>query len=532
MPSNFKEILLRESGLLSLSQSDCDLFLIGQARTITYRQLAVTGLHGKTITGGRLSIKKLEKENYVISRLLPGNGREKYYMLTAKGKKRLEKLFGESFLLKMSFQMEKKSALSQQQLPHRIHTGDIYFAYLSNEMLGSLPVWQTEIPYDPAPSVSAPPRCDGLLQTGFGTYYVEQDEGTQGDSALKTKLERYIANSDVFLGEGLKKRSLIFTLHCEAKERPVRRPPYSIYRILLKAVRVWKSLESELDCQLNFTGFCRQFENRSSSCLCHLSINDRSILQNLCRQHPELSLNEMNQLKQDYLYDNSLADDRLAEQDFMFHKRLRARFYALADDRAQTTLRYRLRQGLRLYVLPNHRLSELLPFSLQEEYHFPDILRKLLFNTGLEDLSEWSYSPLGNITDAPEKQYHFRNLFLSDGGVRIVAEDVIHDLGGRERVKYYLNSHEQKDAVLFLLLVSSREDASVFLEQSKQARARKENSRVSFCFMDKSAELTRCPGNHGIYFRKDTPAGSLWLPALLDYDAFLSELHLTERRAG
>ena len=56
MPSNFKDTLIRESGLLSLSQGDCDLYLIGQARTITYRQLAATGLHGKTITGGRLKI--------------------------------------------------------------------------------------------------------------------------------------------------------------------------------------------------------------------------------------------------------------------------------------------------------------------------------------------------------------------------------------------------------------------------------------------------------------------------------------------
>lgn len=86
MPSNFKETLIRESGLLSLSQSDCDLYLIGQARTITYRQLAITELHGKTVTGGRLSIKKLERDNYVTSRTLPGSGREKYYMLTAKGK--------------------------------------------------------------------------------------------------------------------------------------------------------------------------------------------------------------------------------------------------------------------------------------------------------------------------------------------------------------------------------------------------------------------------------------------------------------
>ncbi|HBA49963.1 MAG TPA: hypothetical protein DCZ91_19655 [Lachnospiraceae bacterium] len=530
MPSNFKDTLIRESGLLSLSQGDCDLYLIGQARTITYRQLAATGLHGKTITGGRLSIKKLEKDNYVISRFLPGCGREKYYTLTARGKKRLEKLFGKDFLQKMALQLEKKTSLSQQQLPHRIHTNDIYFAYLASHTLRGLPIWQNEVSYDSEPAVSVPPRSDGLLKTDTCIYYIEQDEGTQGDSALRTKLDRYITQSDVFLGENLKNHSLVFTLHCSPKERPVRRPPYSIYRILLKAIRVWKTLEAQAGCKLNFSGFCDLFEDRSHSCLCHLSINDRAILRNLCRQHPQLSLSEMEQLKHSFLYDSSQEDDRQTEQDSLFRKRLKTRFYALADDRANATLQHRLRQGLRLYVLPNHRLANLLPFSLQEEYHFPEQLRKILFDAGLEELSQWAYTGLGSISDGPGKKYLFRNIFRSGEDIRIIAEDISHDLGGRERVRYYLGSHERAGHILFLLLVSSRKDAGDFLESTRQIRARKENRRVSVCFMDKDAEQPPCPGNHGIYFRKETSAGSLWLPALLEYDAFLSELNLSERR--
>ena len=529
MPSNFKESLIRESGLLSLSQSDCDLYLIGQARTITYRQLAITELHGKTVTGGRLSIKKLERDNYVTSRTLPGNGREKYYMLTAKGKKRLEKLFGENFLQKMRLQLDKKASLSLQQLPHRIHTNDIYFAYLSSEMLSSLPIWQNEVPYAPEPAATVPPRCDGCLHTGVCTYYIEQDEGTQGDSALKAKLDRYLTKSKVFLGENMKNHALIFTLHCTPKERPVRRPPYSIYRILLKAIRVWNTLEAQLDCQLNFSGFCEQFDSSSPSCLCHLSANDRAILKNLCRQHPLLSLCEVRQLKQKFLYDSSLEDGRLAEQDFLFQKRLKARFYTLADDKEQATLQHRLRGGLRLYVLPNHRLPCLLPFSLQEEYRFPDMLRKILFSAGLEELPGWSYKALGKVSEGSGRQYTFRNVFQSPENIRIVAEDIVHDLGGRERVSYYLKFHERADTILFLL-VSSRKDAADFLEKTRQLRGEKENRHVTFCFLDKSEAAFRFPENQKIYFCKETQAGSIWLPARLEYDAFLSDLHPSERR--
>ena len=163
---NLKDTLLHESGLLSLSQGDCDLFLISQANAITYQQLAATKLHGNTFASGRLSIKNLEKEGYVTSKYLPGNAREKYYILTAKGRKRIERLFGENFLERMSIQLKKRPPLSQQQLPHRIHTGDIYFAYLSNPSMDRFPIWQSEVPYAVSINETVSPRCDALLQSG------------------------------------------------------------------------------------------------------------------------------------------------------------------------------------------------------------------------------------------------------------------------------------------------------------------------------------------------------------------------------
>ena len=84
MTSNFKQTLLKEAQLLSLSQSDCDLFLIGQANAITYEQLAMTKIHGTTITSGRLSLKKLERNGYLTAKTMPGNSRTKYFIITAK----------------------------------------------------------------------------------------------------------------------------------------------------------------------------------------------------------------------------------------------------------------------------------------------------------------------------------------------------------------------------------------------------------------------------------------------------------------
>lgn len=528
MTKNLKQALLKEARLLSVSQSDCDLFLIGQANTVTYEQLAETAIHGTTKTSGRLGIKKLEKEGYLAAKTMPGNARAKYYFLTAKGRKRVERLFGGIFLQKMCFDLERRPPVSQQQLPHRIHTGDIYFTYLSNPFLDCLPLWRLEYPYREPEGAIQPPRCDGLLQTAYGTYYIEQDNCTQGEGALETKLSQYMA-AECFLGNGLLCHTLIFTLYAEAKERPLKRPPYSVYRILLKAIRVWKSLEQESGEKLSFSAFCMRFEENTSPSLLHLSANDRDILKNLCLQHPDLTLEEMEQLKKGFLYDTSMENEKNLERDALFTKRLRQKFYPLPEGKGQTTLRYRLQKGMHLYVLPNHRLGDYLPFAMQEEYHFEDFLRSLLFHMGLNDLEAWKYHSLFCFQDKGSNEYIFRNVFTSGDGIQIIAEDVAHDLGGRERTACYLKNHTGKESVLLLLFTSCREDAELFLGMLEPALRRPENGRTQLCFVNKSLSLYRHPDTHAAYFRKQVQNGTLWLPALIDYDAFLAELHLTER---
>ncbi len=528
MNLNLKQALLKEAQLLSISMSDCDLFIIGQANTITYEQLALTGIHGITKTSGRLAVKKLEKEGYLASKTMQGNTKTKYYFLTAKGKKRLERVCGSNFLGKMCFDLERRPPASQQQLPHRIRTSDLYFTYLSNPFLDHLPLWRLECPYKSPEGALPPPRCDGLLQTPYGTYYVEQDNCTQGEGALGNKISQYMS-AECFLGKEGSRHALIFTLYAETKERPVKMPPYSVYRILLKAIRVWKALEEECGKEFSFTTFCMQFIANPSPSLLHLSSNDRAVLNNLCLQHPDLVLGELEQLKKNFLYDTSLDESRNMERDALFVKRLRQKFYLLLEAKEQATLQYRLRKGMPLYVLPNHRLNDYLPFALQKEYLFGDFLRRLLFHMGLNDLEAWRYHSLFCFHDKSGKEYTFRNVFVSVSGIQIVSEDIAHDLGGRERVSHYLKHHTEKKNILFILFVGSREDASLFLEKLGTTLHRPENNASHICFVDKSTSLFQNPDTHTAYFPKRIPDGILWLPALIDYDDFLAELHLIER---
>lgn len=523
---NFKDTLIKEARLLSLTKSDCDLFILAQANTLTYQQLSATGLHGISTTGGRLSLKKHTEQGYITGKTLPNTNRVRYFILTAKGKTRLEKIFGSTFLNTKQIDLERRPPTSQQQLPHRIHTNDIYFAYLSCPYLEYIPVWQLEARYQTTSDRQQLPRSDGLLETGYGNYYIELDNRTQGDAALENKLSQYM-DSDLFLGRNSMENTLVFTLNTEIKSTPVKKPPYSVYRILLKAIRIWQILEKEQEKQLHFSTFIDIVENGSSPYLCLLSGNDKTILRNLCRQYPDISLNDVILMKKDFLYDTSLQDERTSNQDALFLKRLKQRFYSILDNRSYATLQHRIRQGMHLYVIPNHRLADNIPFLFQKEYHLNQWFPQILFHMGLQNLEAWNYHPSHYLTDIRELRFFFYNIFENTDSSQsvIIFEDIVHDLGGRERVRFFLRKHQKELNCLFILLVSDRKDAVQFTSELFNILQKPENACVHICFLDKTADLYQTPAVQNAYFKKE----KLWLPAMIDFDDFTGQLSLTER---
>lgn len=523
---NFRDTLIKEARLLSLTKSDCDLFILAQANTLTYQQLAATGLHGISTTGGRLSLKKLTEQGFITGKTLPNTNRMRYFLLTAKGKMRLEKVFDSTFLRTKQIDLERRPPTSQQQLPHRIHTNDIYFVYLSCPCLEHLPVWQLEARYQAAVDRQQTPRCDGLLETGYGSYYVELDNRTQGDAALENKLSQYM-DSDLFLGRNTMENALVFTLNSEIKSPPVKKPPYSVYRILLKAIRIWQALEKEQGEPLRFSSFFDIVENGNSPYLCLLSGNDKTILRNLCRQYPDILLNDAVLMKKEFLYDTSLQDERASNQDALFMKRLKQKFYSILDNRNYATLQHRIRQGMRLYVIPNHRLADNIPFLFQKEYHLQQWFPQILFHMGLQNLETWEYHSSRSLSDTGELRFFFYNTFENADSSQsvIIFEDIVHDLGGRERVRFFLRKHRKERDCLFILLVSDRKDAVQFMSELSNILQKPENACVHICFLDKKADLYQTPALQNAYFKKE----KLWLPAMIDFDDFTGQLSLTER---
>lgn len=530
--TSFEILLTRKAGLLSLSKGDCDLFLIAQTNTITYAQLRSSGIHGQTGTGGRLSLKKLEEEGYLVAKSAPSLNGQKYYILTAKGKKRLEKVFTPQFLSKQGIDLERRPPTSQFQLPHRINTSDLYYSYISCPSLKVFPSWTLEHgyapPVNPYSDKMHPPRCDAKLETERYTYYLEQDNGTQGDAALENKIKQYL-DSDLFLGDALKKNQLVFTSMAEVKEKLTGKPPYTIYRLLLKAIRIWVTIEQTTGSTFNFTEICKQITEGTHPAHTLLSHTESRVLQNLSLQYPSSSLANIIELKKQYLYDTTLIDNRKKEQDTIFQKRLELRFYRLAEERKNATLRYRLQQGMRLYVLPNHRIKEYLPYLFTDDYKFSDKLLKFLYGKGLYNIESWKYHPLYQLRDSKKAPYWFVNVLTSEKQGYIIFEDICHDLGGRERVRYFLSTHLGTSPVILFLFVISKQSATHFFKEMELSWTRPENKSLHLCFLDKTEDFDN-PANSTPYCVHTQGEVLSYSQMYLDYDGYSEQIQIVERQ--
>lgn len=528
--TQFENLLTREAGLLSLQKGDCDLFLIAQTNTITYSQLRLTGIHGQTGTGGRLSLKKLEAEGYLAAKSMTDTNRLKYYILTAKGKRRLEKIFSAQFLADHGIDLERRPPTSQFQLPHRINTSDLYCSYISCPTLKSFPTWTLEYGYTPAANphtgLEHPPRCDAKLVTAHYTYYLEQDNGTQGDAALDNKIKQYM-DSELFLEQALLRNRLIFTSMADGKEKPVGKPPYTIYRLLLKASRIWDTIEKTTESTYDFAAICRQIADGAHPACALLSGAERRILTNLSLQHPSYTLSDLISLKKQYLYDSTASDNKKAEQDTIFQKRLEQRFYRLAEARQNATLYYRLKQGLHLYVLPNHRLKDWMAYLIPDDYDFPDRMLKFLYRKGLYNIESWNYHPLYQIRDIKGTPFWFAHAFSSERQEYIIFEDICHDIGGRVRIRHFLSTHQGAGSIILFLFVTSKQTAAHFFQEIESSWIRKENRPLHLCFLDKTADFENL--EHTIPYCLHSHNGTISCAAVdLDYDCFNEQIQLVE----
>lgn len=452
--TNFEKSLCESAGLFSLSKKHADLFLLSQTGMITYQQLALCRLHGKTEASGRLSLKKLEKEGVIQARKLPNQNQNKYYSLTSKGRILLRKLFPASLLEYLQINLEKRLPGGSQQIYHRIRTNDFYFTYIGSLYASPVP-WILEHPLlpDNLPGREAQPRCDGFLITAHTKYYIEQDNSTQSENVILQKLLHYQKGN--ILCNTAPDNVLVFCLSFPKEQPPASKPSFSLYRVLLHFTKIWALFEEDCRVTMDYQQFLQVLE--SSPLKKTISVNEMQTFQNLHRLHPEMdNLTSAIALKKGYLDDNSYSETQERKMDIRFRKRLLTHFQHIYS--FHPTLVPHALKGNPIFAVPNHRLSLYQPYIMPFEYDFPKQLLKCLLYNGL-NTDGWEYhSPLP-LTYRGQPEYWFFQGFVHKKYGYIACEHLTIDLSSRVRIQHYLKSGLPLRLPVFLLLFASDQEA-------------------------------------------------------------------------
>lgn len=455
----FEDSLCDLAGLFSLSKNETDMFLLLQCGMITYRQLKIAGIHGKTEASGRLSLKKAEQEGLVKSAKISEQEQTIVFTLTAKGKTLALNTFA-NVLNALDIVPDKLQVPSARQLLHRIRANDFYFAYIGQP--GSIPLlWNQEHSLPPSDYFYAqqPPRCDGYLKSEYGEYYIEQDNGTQSETVLLKKIRQY-TQSCLF---DMNNKTLIFCL-AFTKQTSKTKPSYSIYKILLKFTKLWEVLEAEQGIALDYRQFLTVLER--SSLRSSVTTNELRNFSKIHQIHPDAdSLLEINRLRQAYLHDTSALEAADEELDSSYKKRLKSHFRAFYEENPKLFSFAYLAKSI--YAIPNHRLPFCIPYVLHKELDLKTILLHFLYCNGL-NTDNWQYKTPLAISDTLCFKYGFQHDYYGN----IVFETPAIDLAAEHRVQYLINYSEPFAKPLILILLGLDEITNEYADINQHAEQR------------------------------------------------------------
>lgn len=448
--TNFEKSLCQSARLFSISKKNLDLFLLLQTNTITYQQLFQTRLHGSTEASGRLSLKRLENEGYIIGRQLSTQNQSKYFTLTPKGRLFIRKLLPEAYTDFLQVSWSRRPPGGSQQILHRIHSNDFYFAYISQKESMPLP-WALEkqLPGTFQP-VDTPPRSDGFLQTECSAYYIEQDNGTQSEAVLLKKISQY-CNAGIF--DANSSSTLVFCLAFPRRSRSQQKPAFSLYKIVLKFSKLWALCEENHGIPLDYQQFYHALQ--SSPLIQTVTLRELSTFENIRRLHPNMdTLADVIAVKQAYLSDTDDFCKHLEELDTEYRKRLKSHFLRLYDSNTAAMYVNAL-NGAPLFAVPNHRLQTCLPYIMAKELNFKALLLRHLFYCGL-NTDGWEYRCPLHIRSGKSDSTTLRLGLKHPVFGYIAVESPSFDLSSKVRLSHFAKNFTDTKRIHILLLDDPR----------------------------------------------------------------------------
>lgn len=513
--THFEKSLCISARLFSISKKNIDLFLIMQTNTITYQQLYSTKLHGHTETSGRLSLKRLEEEGFIQGKQLVNISQIKYYFLTPKGRELLKKLFPEYYTKFLQINWNRRPPNGNQQLIHRINTNDFYFSYIALNKSQPCP-WILEHPLPSSYTCETPPRCDGYLK-GFHTeYYIEQDNNTQSENVLNKKIEQYV-QSGIFSPESFSRLVFCLAFPCQAKS--LKKPSFSIYKLMLKFTKLWAHLEEIHGIVLDLQQFLQTL--RDSQLAQTITHKEWIAFENICHLHPEMdSLDNALALKKLYLDNSGGSEETLRELDLKYKKRLKSHFSRFYNNTASDILISAL-HGIPLFAIPNHRLPIYLPYVMSEETNFKTLFFQQLLHNGL-NTDGWEYcSPI--IFNSKNTNFYFRLGIIHPTYGIIAVEYLTADLSAKPRILHLLKN-KTDDETIIILLICDFDDINEFFNEVQNLFSSTSANHILFLFTEAKTFVSDSPAP--IYLIK---GGIIHSNIIFECDAFDEKLQMIKK---
>lgn len=459
--TNFEKSLCESARLFSISKKNLDLFLLLQSNTITYQQLFQTGLHGSTEASGRLSLKRLENEGYIIGRQLSTQSQSKFFTLTPKGRAFIRKLLPESYTDFLQINWSRRPPGGSQQILHRIHSNDFYFSYVSQKESLPLP-WTLEKQLPGSfQSADTLPRSDGFLQAKHSAFYIEQDNSTQSETVLAKKIAQY-CTAGIFDSDS--SSILVFCLAFPHRGRSQQKPAFSLYKIVLKFSKLWALCEENHGIPLDYQQFIHALQ--ASPLIQTVTSRELSAFENIKRLNPSMdTLSDATVIKKSYLDDTGDFRGRLEELDSEYRKRLKSHFSRLYDNN-DASMYISALNGTPLFAVPNHRLQACLPYIMQEELNFKALLFRHLFYCGL-NTDGWEYCCPLQIHSGQSASVTLRLGLKHPSFGYIAVESPSFDLSSKIRLSHFVKGCANTEHIRILLLDDPHCLKDVFLKDKE-----------------------------------------------------------------
>lgn len=317
-------------------------------------------------------------------------------------------------------------------------------------------------------------RCDSLLTCPINEmkyyFYVEQDTGTQKKDDIQKKIDRYV---NIMLGSRTDHylNSVLFSIYTPSTNIKVNNSLKKDYVFGSSAVRdymlplnhVAYTIKYHLgnsDLKLkDIVAFCEKVNDSEYGN--QFITNSLQFYNIILEQHPDISFDDFNVIvkKKIEKYEELVNEEKY---DIMHKKYISRRnaIFRYIEEMDMDNIEDAFLRGFSIYTAHNSDYATTLPYLVPELLEVKKLLNRLIFRMYNIPINDTVFN--SSIGNKDKDGLVLKNHYIYNSDIHLYIENISDDLGGRYRVKHYLNNPIWNyDPGILLCLISDYNDIAV-----------------------------------------------------------------------